>query len=96
MLINKLAKDCLNNIKPNPVFKLDTTKIYLTKRKQDNWYRVKIIKVCDNQIQVFCIDEGNTLFVNKNNLILLEEFSDVLVAYPNQVNIKCIFKISRN
>ncbi|XP_011505698.1 PREDICTED: tudor domain-containing protein 7B [Ceratosolen solmsi marchali] len=98
MLMNELTKEYLNNpsFKAKPILQFDKTKLYLVKSTEDNnWYRVKITKIeNDIKIQVFCIDEGNTLAVKKTSLILLEDISDLLAVYPNQAVQVRLHKIS--
>lgn len=76
------------NYKLKLVSTFDLEKVYITKIQEKNsWYRVKIVNIInENEADVILIDVGNITTIRKENLVLLEDLSRVLVKYPNQVN----------
>lgn len=96
-LINQLTQTGLTEdiLGYSTVTVVDRMKKYLVSFN-GNWFRGEVENIYPNgQIKMFLIDFGNTVIVNKANLLHLEYLSDVLNKFPAQaikVNLQNIEK----
>ena len=91
LLMKELDKNYLHdeNFKRQTVVRFDNNKTYLVKNTlNEKWYRAKILQFKnDKEIKVSLIDVGSTIHVNREDFILLEKLSSILVKYPEQVSL---------